>query len=332
MSRQRFTSPLLAFALTALCFPAFATQQEAPNLPRELYNAVGNYGFYKTPEYMAQIKQLLAQGAQPVAATMMAAISTRQPEVLDMLIAKVDNIDAPVSENGETLLTFTLSNVRPDRDPQADVRMVNSLIKAGADVNVLVRTRSASPLKIAASGDGSSTPPQPQMVKLLLDAGADARATTGNDFSPLTGKGASSLEVIKLLVDAGANPYQVTKPGSTPLHFVCERAFAQEGQPDPEAAQRIALLLKKGSSPDEIHPQSGTVPIHTPLLEAARSNNPDCVAALIAAGADPEAPVHSPTYMKNFPDTEQETVRQYILSRAAKPRSLYSPEVVKLFQ
>ncbi|MEW9681205.1 hypothetical protein [Pseudomonas sp. TE50-2] len=49
--------------------------------------------------------------------------------------------------------------------------------------------------------------------------------------------------------------------------------------------------------------------VHTPLLEAARSNNPDCVAALIAAGADPEAPAHSPTYMKNFPDTEQETVR-----------------------
>lgn len=72
--------------------------------------------------------------------------------------------------------------------------------------------------------------------------------------------------------------------------------------------------------------------IHTPLLEAARSNNPDCVAALTAAGADPEAPAHSPTYMKNFPDTEQETVRQYILSRAAEPRSLYSPEVVKLFQ
>lgn len=36
--------------------------------------------------------------------------------------------------------------------------------------------------------------------------------------------------------------------------------------------------------------------------------------------------------MKNFPDTEQETVRQYILSAATEPRSLYSPEVVKLFQ
>ncbi|MEE1890005.1 ankyrin repeat domain-containing protein [Pseudomonas carassii] len=332
MSRQRFTSPLLAFALTALCVSASATQQEAPNLPKALYNAVGNYGFYKTPEYMAEIKQLLAQGAQPAAVTMMAAVSSRQPEVLDLLIAKVDDINAPVSSNGETLLTYTLSHISPDGDPQTDVRMVKSLIKAGADVNAIVRARTASPLQIAAAGDGSRTPPQPQMVKLLLDAGADAKATLGNDFNPLTGRAATSLEVIKLLVDAGTNPYQVTKPGSTPLHFVCERNFALQDQPDPQAAQRIAILLKKGSSPDEIHPQSGAVPVGTPLLEAARSHNPDCVAALIAAGADPDAPAHSPTYLKNFPDTEQKTVRQQVLAFSEKFDGLYSPEVVKLFQ
>lgn len=126
-------------------------------------------------------------------------------------------------------------------------------------------------------------------------------------------------------------PLHVTTPDSTALHFVCERPYALNDAPDPKAAQRIALLHKPGTL-DAFYPQKGVMSLGTALLEAARSHNPDCARALIAAGASLKAPAFSPTYMEQYPEIRQQTVREYVLSSTKELPILYSAEVTKLFK
>ena len=323
------TARLLGAALTVIGLHAGNALADSADLSQALYNAVGDYGYYKTPETLATVKQVLAQGAKPDTQTLVAAVYSKAPDALDLLIPKVDAIDAPIASNGETLLMFALNRI-DETASDADIQMIKRLIKAGADVNVIARGRTASPLQLAATG-GSKDAPQPVLVKLLLASGADAKLLLGNGFTPLTGRGAGNLEVIKLLIAAGTDPYHVTTPGSTALHFVCERPYELNDAPDPQAAQRIALLHKPGTL-DAFYPQKGVMSVGTALLEAARSHNPDCVKALIAAGASLKAPAFSPTYMEQYPDTRQQTVREYVLSSAKESPILYSAEVTKLFK
>lgn len=324
----RITLAVLALYATAAAGETRSARDTA-ELSKALYNAVGDYGYYKTPEELARVKLVLSQGATADTQTLVAAIYTKTPDALDLLIPTVKDIDAPIHTNGETLLMFALNRIK-QAATDADVKMVESLIKAGANVNVIARGNSASPLELAASG-GSHTYPQPELVKRLLAAGADATLLLGSDFSPLTGRGAGNLDVIKLLIDAGTDPYQVTTSGWTALHFVCQRPWDLNDTPDPQAAKRIALLLKKGNI-DAFHEQKGRISVGTPLLEAARSYNPDCVKALIAAGASLKAPAYSPTYMAQYPETRQETVREYVLREAEKSPIVYSAKVAALFK
>ncbi|MDD1014078.1 ankyrin repeat domain-containing protein [Pseudomonas rubra] len=326
MSRIRFArkTAALALALAACALPgaAFASAAE---LSKQLYNEVGEYKYDETPARLAKIQALLDQGADPKGQPMFLAASYKIVAPFELFLPKID-AKAPIQENGETLLLFVLNQAEQSKASEADLRMVKGLIKAGADVNVIAQGDSATPLNTAAR-KGS-----PELIKLLLASGADAKAVRPNGFTPLTGPGASNLEVIKLLVAAGANPYQVTLTGTTPLHHVCERAFEMNGQPDPQAAQRIALLLKKGSSIDAYHEQQGTFPVGTPLQEAARMDNPDCVAALIKAGASLKAPAFPESYLAKYPQAKQKTVQEYVLSAAEESPTLYTEEVVKLFK
>ncbi|QBF24803.1 hypothetical protein EXN22_03505 [Pseudomonas tructae] len=326
MSRINFArkTAALGLALAACALPA-AAFADAAALSQKLYNEVGEYNYDETPARLAKIQALLDQGADPKGQPMFLAASYKIVAPFELFLPKID-AKAPIQENGETLLLFVLNQAEQSKASEADLRMVKGLIKAGADVNVVAQGDSATPLNTAAR-KGS-----PELIKLLLASGADAKAVRPNGFTPLTGPGASNLEVIKLLVAAGANPYQVTLTGTTPLHHVCERAFEMNGQPDPQAAQRIALLLKQGSSIDAYHEQQGTFPVGTPLQEAARMDNPDCVAALIKAGASLQAPAFPESYLAKYPQAKQKTVQEYVLSAAEESPTLYTEEVVKQFK
>nr|NLU59436.1 hypothetical protein [Pseudomonas sp. BIGb0427] len=240
MSRINFArkTAALGLALAACVLPATAFA-DAAELSQKLYNEVGEYKYDETPARLAKIQALLDQGADPKGQPMFLAASYKIVAPFELFLPKIGDVNTPIQENGETLLLFVLNQAEQSKASEADLRMVKGLIKAGADVNVLAQGDSATPLNTAA-GKGSA-----ELIKLLLASGADAKAVRPNGFTPLTGPGASNLEVIKLLVAAGANPYQVTLTGTTPLHHVCERAFEMNGQPDPQAAERIALLLKK---------------------------------------------------------------------------------------
>ncbi|WP_445658287.1 ankyrin repeat domain-containing protein [Achromobacter sp. NCFB-sbj8-Ac1-l] len=327
-SKRLMIASTVAAAMALLPSVSFGQSED---LSQQLYNAIGNYPYDKTSKSMADIKDLLKHGANPTGRPLSLALSEKLPDIVDLLLKQPVDVNAPIQANGETVLLATLNHIDSPVASAKDVRMVNSLIKAGANVNVIAQGRSVSPLILAAQG-GNTQHPQPALVKLLLASGADAKQLVGNGFSSLTGKGASSLEVIQLLIAAGADSYVITDVGSTPLHFVCSRAFDMKGKPDPEAGKRIALLLKPGTSIDATHVQKTPHPVETPLGEAAMSDNPDCVKALIAAGAEKTAPAYSPSYIAVRPSVQGVTVQQSVLSSAKKYPDLYSPSIVKLFE
>jgi len=210
-----------------------------------------------------------------------------------------------------------------NRNPTTqNLEAFKKLLKSGGNANAMSR---GEPLIFGTDS--------PEMVKVLLANGANAKVSNGS-FTVLTGStsgATANLEVIKLFIAAGVDPYAVTDVGSTALHFVCARKYEQEGQPDPQAAERIALLKPKTGSIDTHYPQRRAHPVGTPLLEATLTKNPDCVKALLAAGAQPDAIAYPDEYIKADPNAKGVTVRQDILKSAKEYPSIYDPVTLRLF-
>ncbi|HCD2062555.1 TPA: hypothetical protein NBJ75_004706, partial [Serratia marcescens] len=320
------TACALALSLLGSSVSAHAGEQE--ELTQKLDESVMTYAYSKSSSDMDTINELIKNGAHPTIQTVWYAAYYKQPALLDRFLDMSVNVNQAISDNGETVLLSALGNTDKSELSDDDLHILQSLLKAGANTNVIAQGGTNTPLIAAAQSQGAA----PALVKLLLQFGADAKQVTPQGFSPIMGEGAANLEVIKLLVAAGTDPYGVSKVGSTPLHFVCTRDASQDGQPDPQAAQRIALLHKPGTSIDAQPPQQQAWPVGTPLLESLTSNNPDCVKALLAAGADKDALAFPAEYVAADPSVKGKTVRQNILGAAEKYPDLYSPEIVALFQ
>ncbi|WP_123585302.1 ankyrin repeat domain-containing protein [Pseudomonas brassicacearum] len=318
-------------ALTLVLLGGSTIAQAAPreDLTQKLDEAVMAYAYSKEGKDLNTVNTLLKKGAKPNIQVLWHAAYYKRPDLVDRLLEFPVDVNEAISENGETVLLSVLGNVDTPQASGDDLLILQSLLKAGANTNVIAQGGTKTPL-IAAVNSEKST--QPELVKLLLQFGADAKLVTPQGFSPLMNGGASSLEVIKLLIAAGTDPYGVSKVGSTPLHFVCKRAYALNDQPDPQAAQRIALLHKAGTSVDALQPQQQPWPVGTPLLENAISHNPDCIKALLAAGANQDAPAFPAEYVAEEPSVKGQTVRQHVLESAKDVPQLYSDAIVKLFE
>jgi ankyrin repeat protein len=147
------------------------------------------------------------------------------------------------------------------------LQQINDAIEYRANVNA--RDRGWTPLMAAAREN-----PDPEVIAVLIKAGADVNAANISGRTPLILAAGNSpnIDVIKILIDKGADVNPKTE-GNTPL------MAAAIDNTNPEA---ITALVNAGADVNATNSLG-----RTPLLLAAKNNsNPEVVKALINAGAD----------------------------------------------
>ena len=157
-----------------------------------------------------------------------------------------------------------------DAAMREDADAVRALLDTGGDVN-------------AAHGDGmtglhwAAHHGAPEIVGLLLDAGADIEMTTRlGGHTPLhVASRAGQASTVSVLLGAGAAANARTTTGATPLHFA-----AAAGNVD-----TVTALLDHGADANAREPVWG----QTPLMFAAAADRSAALAVLLARGADPSA-------------------------------------------
>ena len=153
---------------------------------------------------------------------------------------------------------------------KGDGERVEALLAAGEDVNV-------------AQGDGSTAlhwaahRNDPQMARLLIEAGADIGATTRvGDLTPLfmAAKNGNAT-IVELLLDAGAEADSTNTNGTTPLMLAA--ASGDVGT--------VELLLERDANVNARDDTQG----QTALMFAASLGRTDAVRLLARSGADMDA-------------------------------------------
>ncbi len=175
---------------------------------------------------------------------------------------------------GPLVLTLVLSahvvvdSELADAAERGDAETVQTLIRAGADVNA-AQNGGMTALHWAAQGG------HPQMARMLLVAGAFPDAATRNGgYTPLhLAARAGHDALIGVLLEGGADPGATNSLGTTPLHFAASSGLV-EG---------IRLLSQAGAEVDAREGASD----QTPLVFAAAAGEAGAVRALLEAGADP---------------------------------------------
>jgi len=114
-----------------------------------------------------------------------------------------------------------------------------------------------------------------ELIKLLLDAGADPNTSHGGEPLITTEAIEGKLDVIKLLVEHGAKVDAVNSQGATAMHCAAEKGFTE----------MITYLLDHGAALN-----SQLTAGHTGVLLAASCGHPDAVKLLIDRGADISIP------------------------------------------
>ena len=189
-----------------------------------------------------------------------------------------------------------LSRIRP-----GGVEVLSALLVNGADPNAFYNENIGSALHHAAVRF-----PDPREVKLLLEAGADVAARCGGGCTVLHeavgGAWAGNPDVVSLLLRAGADPNAVDWEGSAPLHMAWQphtiRLLLEAGAAvdardsvgktplfssnDCRSASAIRALVDGGADPKAVD-QWGRTALHAAVLDGAPA---EVVVALIGAGVD----------------------------------------------
>ncbi|KAL5600867.1 hypothetical protein FOVSG1_006897 [Fusarium oxysporum f. sp. vasinfectum] len=114
-----------------------------------------------------------------------------------------------------------------------------------------------------------------EVVKMLLEKGADARAATENGWMPLHEASENgNLEIMKMLLEKGADATAATMDGRTPLHEA-------SGNGNLEI---MKMLLEKGADA-RAATENGWMPLH----EASENGNLEIMKMLLEKGADATA-------------------------------------------
>lgn len=109
-----------------------------------------------------------------------------------------------------------------------------------------------------------------EVVKVLVEFGADVNATDENNMTPLYNAAARDFEMVKTLIELGADVNNA-QPNGVALHNAVSW----------ESIEIAEYLLANGADPNIIDEEG-----QTPLFFAASAENPDLAALLISHGAD----------------------------------------------
>lgn len=199
-------------------------------------------------------------------------------------LAKVKELvdaGAPVNElNASGCTPFYLAVSKQN------VEMLRFMLLKGADVNIASKPPfEQTPLYVAVGTPGPAfrkpgwnSRDQLDVIKLLLDAGADVNAQSYDGKTALMGAG-GNLTVIKLLLDAGADVNAKSTDGRPALIFITDTSqpLSQEG------LNVVHVLLDKGA---DVNVKTRHT---TALMNASRAGDLEVVKALLDKGADVNA-------------------------------------------
>jgi ankyrin repeat protein len=229
---------------------------------------------------LARLQGLLKEGADPDAGDprggatpLMYAAVVGSVGAMTVLLDNGANANA-TNATGATALMWAAT----------DIEKVRLLLSRGADVNGASQ-RGRTALQAAARSDGSAA-----IVRLLLDAGADAKAVDGSKANALHAATlGNDTETIRLIAAAGADVNAVDFAGFTPLiHAGANRNL-----------DAIRVLLAKGAN---VNARSGDGSFQkvkagsialghwTALIASVAIATPELVRTLLDAGAGVNVP------------------------------------------
>lgn len=195
-----------------------------------------------------------------------------------------------------------------------DIEKVRLLLSRGADVNVASQ-RGRTALQIAARSDGSAA-----IVKLLLEAGADAKAVDATKANTLhAATVGNDTETIRLMVDAGVDVNAVDFAGFTPLILAGTN----------RNLDAIRMLLARGAdakarSGDGSFQKvkAGTIGLGlwTPLTASVSMASAELVKTLLDAGVDvnmPDVRGMTPLMLAVATDRQNIEVIRLLIARGA---------------
>jgi uncharacterized protein len=208
---------------------------------------------------------------------LMIAAGAGSPEIVKQLLAQGAKVDAADSRKGQTALMWAAAEGHSD--------VVDLLIKAGATVNAATKSGFNALVFAAVKNDAKS-------VRTLLASGADANyALPDGTKVLLVATGAKSSDAAGALVDGGANPNVADRQGNTPLHTAAQlgsialiQKLIAKGA-DVNARTAKSMFGGRGGGGGGFRAPAGE---QTPLMAAARANQPEAMRALVAGGADPK--------------------------------------------
>lgn len=241
--------------------------------------------------------KLLQAGADPNAGLMsgetplMEAARQGNLEIVKALLAAGADPNTLEKNAGQNALMWAIS----DRHSA----ITKELVDHKADVNQASRY-GATPLMFAAQGDVEST-------RILLAAGANPNSVVPDNGQTalIIASTMGQLDVVKALLDKGADPNIKDANSFTALHAaVRDSDYGLERSSIPTSAAIVKALLAHGANPNaRLKQDKQTVRAvnelafqgATPLALAAEVNNLEAIKALVEGGADPSIPTERGT-------------------------------------
>ena len=143
-------------------------------------------------------------------------------------------------------------------------------------MGIYVRPGTTHPYEwLASSAKTYEVTTVPQVVKALIQLGADVNAESESGNTPLHESmiRAGSPEIAAALIDSGARVDARNVSGQTPLHKACAYSWSSEV---------VRTLIRAGADVNAQDVEGGT-PLH---MDAQRRRTPEDVRVLMEAGAD----------------------------------------------